>query len=499
MQDQLDDSLPSQTQLYALYISLCLSLKVSKPNQHILDLLEEDNYNRRRQLAGVERGFVPRMGDGTMGKSDVEKIVPLAQLKSIPNPERLGALGTRGAIALIRLLSECPLIEIVDLSNVPDLFASDPYKEAPSGNVVVSELVTLMQRHNNVRRINIKGHPIGTLAAASLLNGLEVNGAIVDFEYDANGVAPSVARQIALQLDANRNGANSSRPASRDPSALSATIQKIAFVDRKSSEQRLALRTLLDITFGPHTFADDSVLATASLVTLGEAALRSSKEHLYLINQGTIDLSFGPPSRVRLVRGDYFGEPVNDILHSSGLMSVGERGTAFMIPLSTISSIAKVWADRVSERLPFIKKAPLLQPLSMWVMCRLCHMAETHTYTLGDVVLNTTEVFSRDRGVMERKDRFLGGLFMIVSGALEVSLAVSNETPLPPVLTLGAFDLFGHDVILGKGFHVPRLYKCASSTLLVFRFDDGIVNRHILPLIRESLLADLSTFPSQRK
>ena len=464
---------PTQTQLFAFYMHQCTALNIAKPNQHVLDLLEEENYNRRRQVDHVLGR--PAFDNGALD-SEVVANVPLRQRRSIPDMFRVGHLGTRGMLAFVELLSECPCLEVFDVSEVPNIYVVDAYKNCVPGSLVVERIAKFIASHGSLTTVNIKGHAIGTIAASMLLEAIKDNGRITSLLYDTQGVAESVNREIARQLLVNVCGDNPSTAPRQEANVLSQAMRSVAFVDRKSSAERLSLRTLLNATFGAASLFGDEVLNTSSLITLGEAALRGSKDHLYLISHGAIELSFGPVT-VLLQRGDYFGEPVEDVLHSSGLMTVVDRGTAFAIPLSSIVPITNRWSQHVKRHLPIVRNVPLFQPLHMWVLCRLCHSLTEHTFAEGTSVSGQPDAAS------------LEGLCLVTKGSLR---AISDKLPSTEYATFGVLDLVGHDVLLGKGFHVQRTLMSADETTVI-RFDDGVVRRHVIPTLRESLMADIAS------
>lgn len=402
--------LPSQNQLFALFLHLCGRYHVKKPNKAILALLEEDEFSRtvRRHIEARELDLAVEDVPNEPGEDSEEAkerratVVPLSAMRTLPfrNGEAL-QFGTVGVLILLELLAECPLLEELDLSVFGDLFAVDPYKQCPSGNEVLRAVCNWAQRQPNLRVLNIQKQQIGTLPATWLLETVKKNPSVKSVLWEEEGVDIVVNKQLHVAVSANVQGKNKSLPPPF-PTSLSSSIQQLAEVDRKSGRQRQSLHLLLwerEAAFGSLSMEErELIVMKAKFLTLSECTamcrgLRGDEVHLFLIESGEALVQLGTQS-VTLRRGDYFGEPLEAVMFSAGTVTATQRGTAFAIPFSVCEKLFHAWERNVELFLDLLRKTVIFQPLPMWVLIRACHEATEVVHTAGSEVIARGDSFN---------------------------------------------------------------------------------------------------------
>eukprot|EP00758_Cryptobia_borreli_P004080 Tbor_TRINITY_DN416_c0_g1::TRINITY_DN416_c0_g1_i1::g.3218::m.3218 len=555
MEGAFDIWLPNQNQLYALYLSRCCDLHIRKPNKYIIQLLQEDAYSRKiriqrdastRQVPlkvfqeGIYedvKGDVPDCltednnklaasfddycVDGNLTHYDGScAVTPFSLLKSIPNFDRVGCLGTKGLLAFLSLVEESPLLEEIDFTGIPNFFQTDIYAkhevlQIPSGNDVMRELCRIAMNHPSLRLINFGSQPLGTECGILLLEAMRNNSNLTDISWNSDGIESSVNRELIKMMARNQSGPNRMPP--QLPTAHSPRIRLLNFIDRKTSEQRQQLSNLLAFAFsrrsssiqtpsmvadreGPQqgpafeflkiqhdnwlydTQNEHSLLLHATAMSLHEMVLkvprclRGDGEHLFVICDGVVEVLFSGTgsSRIELGRGDFFGEPLNSTLFGAGTMSVLERGTVFAIPLQLVKNATTRWASNVDQYYcDFMQKVPILQSLPTWTRVRMCEMATS-------LVFDNNEEKDEETIVVKANDAFAGlyivqeGSFTLVTGNKDQTLN-GRKAPSEVFSLLSMFDVFGFDAVFTANNHhrVTVVTGCRSSKSAMETSDGG--------------------------
>jgi hypothetical protein len=523
----MEAALPSQNELYALYIKTCCSLGIRKPNKHIVDLLAEDSYSRRRRL---EREATALQVHPSVLEADAEvedtAVQPVSTLEELPDMVRCGHLGAKGVIALLTsIVKECPLLQRLDLSALPNLFHADPYKQSPTGNQVIEVICNVAAAHPSLNTLHFGAHRLGTAAGQMLLEAVQRNPQLVTVTYSPDTMHPTVHTQLQQALSNNRKGANASGVVPPMPLGLSDAVKQVAFVDRKTSDQRqllsnlladlltsipsrgvasndgdelpVALRRSADLppTLPPATLA--RIVDESAPITLHEMipqinSLRGDGSNLFLVARGELTVVFGGPNRPLLLRkGDFFGEPLHSPLYAAGSMEVSERGLAFRIPLSLVEPLTTHWSQRVEDFMPLVRQVPLLQPLHAWSLTRICMCSATHRCTESSPPLFTCQ------------EEF-GGVYVVVGGT--VRLAIPADRPITPngdsdglpqegaLVAVGGWsatplDLFGFEAAFSTHRLSPvSATPCAEAVCLQVGLH--VSDSHVITPLRESLIVE---------
>lgn len=410
-------ALPSQNQLYALYVSRCGFHGVGKPNRRVLELLLEDSCSRDERLTKDAAALVVDHEDlGTMDEYTVspEPVVPLARKTSLvvrPGPgEDSVYVGARGMLPLLDVIATLPLLEELDLSTIGSWFASDFAQDAVTGNDVVARLCSVCRLLPSLRLVDITGQPVGSRAASDLVTLLAANRRITALRYTADAVDGRIVDAIRRQLE--NNGHQKDDDPLLLPESLPPSLLALPVLDRKLVRQQQLLRKLLqeDGCFSGLLSAEEidqlvlhaRTMSTTQVITRSPLGLRGDGEHLYLLGSGAIRAMVDLEGIV-LSRGDYFGDCYDaTITFPPCRLQEVERGTVFCLPLEHCEVFMRHWTVRVAEFFPRFQKLALLQPTDLWTRVRVSTCAVLQEYAPGAVVTpagdHTPELFVVERG-----------------------------------------------------------------------------------------------------
>lgn len=392
--------LPTQNELFAYFMLLCGHHRIKKPPKAIAALLEEDETSRSERLTReavalqiTSSQIVEAQQDTQQSVQRRSHVVPLSSRTTVPmlqvaksvnllppNDTKIH-LGNRGVVVWLMLVAQCPLLEELDLTVVTSLYAADAYRTSIGGNHVVDVLCEVAERHPSLRKVDIRGHPLGTASGIRLLSAAQSNRRLTAIEFDEAGIDRLVVRQIKSQVERNAAVAASLPPPTL-PTTLSPELESLQWIDRKTSRERQSLRNImLDV----HAFREctdeelDRIVDHAERTSLEQvvkdsAGLRGDRQHLFIIESGSLDVMISN-TPFPLARGDYFGYAYHNAMFSAGIITERERGNAFRVPLEVCDALVQRWERAVDQILPMLKESITLQSAHVWMLMRACHTA----------------------------------------------------------------------------------------------------------------------------
>ena len=432
----------NQNQLFARFIELCGKYHIKKPSRYLLNLLQEDDRSRKLRLLGeaaqlqLQYNELPEVESDTAASMAARaEIAPLAASSRLSFPANSEFLGARGVCVLLELIGELPALQYLDLSGVGNVYMADQFKQGPCGNDVMALLCQVATAHCSLREIDIQGHTIGTVAGVALLELVRANPRIESVLYVPEGVDVKVHEKIQLRLAANREH-SSSLPPITYPTCISEHMKRLAYVDRKTSQERLQLRQLvwdLPSFRGVSEQEIDLIVEHASVVSLQQAVkvsrgLRGDDENMFLIVSGEIQASIGS-DKVQLARGHYYGEVTESAVCSAGTVREVTRGVAYRLPMAVCTGLFALWESRVVAMYDKIYRTPCFQSLPLWCLYHACHDADLRRFPIGSEVISAGDGFA--------------GLFVVVSGTFSAAGRHGEVT-----FTKG--DVFGQEPLVGK-------------------------------------------------
>ena len=411
--------------------------------------------------------------------------IPLGQRTSLKLPCGQVHFGARNLIILFRLLTVCPLLQELDLSELSGMDDADPYKEAPSCNDVVAELSTLLTQHPSLRCVNLAHQPIATEACKRLVEAARTNKQLRSVVVDDNGVERGVLHELQRVLESNNK-----QPDALPTPNFSSTwefLNSLPDVDRKSAAELQQLRLVLweqDCCFGTLSGKElERAVLHAEPISLSQAVqhshgLRGDDQHLFVVVSGEIAAAVGVQV-VTLQRGDCFGERIESLLFTAGTVEVKQRGAAFRIPLSDCTDLLRTWESRAVQFAPLFRRAPFFQALPMWVVLRSCICSRDVSHAPGEAAVAPHKPFA--------------GLFVVMEGSYVVPPR-NAAMDLPNIIfTVG--DLFGEEPAVIPHRSSYSVAVCAGPNggkcVLI---PPSLCIRHILPVIKPSLQLQAKTY-----
>eukprot|EP00796_Vickermania_ingenoplastis_P006467 gene6467-4655_t len=372
---ELADYLADQNQLYAYYLSRCGTYHVHRPNRFVLELLEEDipAHYKRLKYESKQRQLPDWMAlEEIEGDTEEQKerricMIPLSKrrLFRITGTGTLGEeihLGARGMMAVLDLVAQLPLVEELDLSNLSSWYIDDafPFHCTFSGNDVIHKLCDVARVAPSLRRIDIRGQPIGTLAANEILELCRANPRINRVLFTREGVDYRLCAQLDKVLQ--QNDGKEIGPAAL-PECVPECITSLPRIDRKTLREQQILRAMLesDDHFTGLLTEDETqqlVLHTRTMSTAESGRIRA----------------FTDLVGFTLQRGDYFGEKYDEVLFSTCLFQEELRGVIYAIPLTYCRKIVDCWEDRLTDFYPLISKSPFFSTLGYLVPNKSVHL-----------------------------------------------------------------------------------------------------------------------------
>ncbi|AAZ12980.1 cyclic nucleotide-binding domain containing protein, putative [Trypanosoma equiperdum] len=457
---------PDQNQLYALYMHRCGAHGVGKPSREMLALLTEDDkaWQSRVTEEAHQRGVKVEdlqeiEGDTVERQRERESVTPLAFHRVfrltpfIANNERDGSaarihVGARGLLAILDVVRELPFLEVLDLSNLTSLFLADTYQyDGVKGNDVISALCSIAATHPSLRVIDVRGQPLGTLAAHHFLELLKENTRIQEVHYDTDAVACHLVAAINKQQEKN---AATPRQPPKLPQEPSDMIRRMPFLDRKTVKEQQLLRRLVESETGIGDVMSEEEVSTfvlyARTMSTTEVITRSrgllgDGIHLFLLKSGVIRAA-AEARGFEMRRGDFFGDTHGDILFSQNLLQEVERGVVYAIPIEHCGALRAVWARRVAAHYSTLKYNTLLQAVDVWTRLRTCCCSVSRVFEEGEEVIAKGDPFK--------------GLFLVVSGVFSV-IGCAGARVGGKEFTVG--DAFGEEPLLTRR-------ECSSVTIV---------------------------------
>nr|CCC91994.1 conserved hypothetical protein [Trypanosoma congolense IL3000] len=497
---------PDQNQLYALYLHRCGDRGVGKPNKEMLALLDEDDKawetritDEARQRGVTMEDLCEIEGDTAERQRERRAITPLAfrrvfKLTSCMERDHVdgaGAtarihVGARGLLAILDVVRELPFLEVLDISNLTSLFLADPYQdEGTRGNDVIVTMCAVAVKHPSLRVIDIRGQPLGALAAHHLLELLRANKRIQEVFYDDGAVPSHLVAAIRKQQEENASIPRKPPILLTEPSEA---IRQLPIVDRKTVQEQQFLRRIVEgeLGFGDLMTAEEisTFVLHARTMSTTEAVTRSKGlvgdgSHLFLVKSGVLRAAASARS-FELRCGDFFGDTYEDILFSQNLLQEVERGVVYAIPLECCQKVREAWAQRVAAHYATLKYNALLQAVDTWMRLRICCCSEPRD-------------FDEDETVISKGDTFKG-LFLVTSGIFAVLDATDSQSR---VREFTAGDVFGEEALLARR-------ECSSVTVVAVRDEEqgsssclvirGCGARVLVSLLRPVLLTFAATY-----
>lgn len=404
--------LPDQNKLYAYYLSRCGHYRVGRPHEAVLKLLTEDepSFTYRLEQEAAMRG-VAAVDLATMEDDEDPLQLPsraTARCLSRRRVFRLDAdsylvpiyIGPRGMMPLLDLIAELPLVEELDLSNIASWFDGDVHvamrQGEISGNAVVEHLCAILPRLVSLKALNIRGQPLGCMAAAKLVSAVAPLTRIVQIGIDSTDIDYHLLQMLRGILQQHKEVA-AALPLPVIPKQLPPYLSELPILDRKSIREQQQLRVLLekDSNFSPFLTEADlhaivlsarTMSTTEAIMKSGKAGLQGDGEHLFLLKSGELH-AFTDLKGIRLCRGDYYGDPCQDILFAPARLIEQQRGVVYAIPLCNCATLLKGWASRVKRSWDFLHRIPLLQPLGVWGQLRVCSCTQLKTFKPLEMVM----------------------------------------------------------------------------------------------------------------
>jgi hypothetical protein len=441
--------LPTQNELFAYFMLLCGHHRIKKPPRVIAALLDEDDSSRSDRLTREANDLRVTASQVVEAQQDTQasvqrrnSVVALSSRVSVPmlavaranqlvaqNEEKVH-IGNRGVIVWLMLIAQCPLLEELDLSMMTSLYAADAYRTNIGGNHVIEVLCEVVEQHPSIKKIDLRGHPLGTVPGRRILSAVQSNPRVIEVLLDEEGVDRLVVQQLESQLAKHRSAAHL-LPPPEIPSVLSSELESLQWVDRKTSRERQTLRNILsevkafqscseeDID----TFVNHAERASLEQVVKDSAGLRGDREHLFVLESGTIEVTISS-TPFALQRGDYFGYAYHTAMFSAGVIAERERGYAFRIPLVVCERLVQAWEASVEQYLPLIRESIVLQGAHVWMLMRACHtaaMVEGTSYPEAAPAASEAAPNQHDQvsSYTPRGKPFVG-LFVVIDGQYEV-------------------------------------------------------------------------------
>jgi hypothetical protein len=490
--------LPSQNQLYAVYMNACMHHRVRKPNAAILALLADPDAELAAPSPSSTAAASLRVadadgGDASPAKHDVaaaptaagpaaadaapaaDAFVPLAQRTALPLRAATVHYGNKALRVLLDLMAHLPLLECVDWTGCR-IFDQDCMKRGVPGNELLAGLCAWGGRQRALRSVDLGGNVVGTVGAHALTAMLRANGGVVALALDESAIDAVVLRNLRRALDDNRSGANTARP---PVYAMSAELRALDEVDRKTSTDHRMLHHLMwehtDVFAALGEAATNAFVFRAASCPTAEVTnacrgLRGDGSNFFVVDSGEVVATIGG-QQVALGRGDYFGEQLDSVMYVAGQLSVGQRGVVFRVPYAVARPLFTAWETAVTLHLPVLKNCPVLQGLPMWVLIRLCHGAAKTVVPAGELAVTKGDVFR--------------GLLVVVSGAFMVRDRAGRGIP-----DFTAGDVIGHEAAVARAGKSPVDIKAvvpgeADAVLLVV--GAKAATQFALPLLRTTL------------
>eukprot|EP00796_Vickermania_ingenoplastis_P000363 gene363-208_t len=455
---ELADYLADQNQLYAYYLSRCGTYHVHRPNRFVLELLEEDipAHYKRLKYESKQRQLPDWMAlEEIEGDTEEQKerricMIPLSKrrLFRITGTGTLGEeihLGARGMMAVLDLVAQLPLVEELDLSNLSSWYIDDAF---PFHSVRCGSCGAFL------RRIDIRGQPIGTLAANEILELCRANPRINRVLFTREGVDYRLCAQLDKVLQ--QNDGKEIGPAAL-PECVPECITSLPRIDRKTLREQQILRAMLesDDHFTGLLTEDETqqlvhtrTMSTAEVITrCNGRGLRGDGEHLFVLKSGRIR-AFTDLVGFTLQRGDYFGEKYDEVLFSTCLFQEELRGVIYAIPLTYCRKIVDCWEDRLTDFYPLISKSPFFQPLATWCRIRVCTCSVRHTFEPGAIVVPAAD-FTAAMWVVQ------DGVFYALAGSEEEIDRTGRFDPYP----FYSSEVFGGESLVARK-------KCSSVNII---------------------------------
>lgn len=434
---------PSNDSLFALLIHLCGQYGVGRAPASLLEWIPRDE-DEHRNPNHVRMGL-------------------LKDFQFSPNT----VLGNKGICIFIELVGECQLAESISFVGLPDMFQHDALKTTLSGNEVIETMVRVLRSHPSIRKLDLRGHSVGSFAAKLLQRLAEENTRIEEIMLDERNLVDEKTLSHISKCLAGRH----LHPI--QPAALRHTpserLMKLGQFDRKSAMQQNELYSLL--RENPYAFggsADEilDMVTRAAFVSLGECVrdsvgLRGDQTHLYLIASGELKATIGT-QECRLSRGDFFGDDSDLVPFAAGRIDVSARGYCFRIPLDSMKETIGRWGKNSEKMYPLLKSCPMLQALPIWVIMRLSHCATEERYSQGEAVVAKGDDYS--------------GLYFIVRGTC------GNIDDRRPLFSDG--DLFGEEPLLGRKDKASTSIAALSEDVETLKLDPGCCKRHVVEPMR---------------
>ncbi|RNF19845.1 putative protein kinase A regulatory subunit [Trypanosoma conorhini] len=481
---------PDQNQLHALYMFRCGELRVGKPNREMLVLLAEDDracLSRLRAEARARGVSIDELrtieDDAAESRQRREATVPLAMRRVLRLAPVVGAVdarvhvGARGALAIVDVARELPLLEVLDLSNLTALFLADPYQRGGvAGNDVVEAVCRMAATHPSLRVVDVRGQPVGTVAAHHFLELLRRNRRIHEVHFDRDAVDHRLVACIEREM---RHNAAVPRAPPVLPRAPPDSIKRLPIYDRKTVQEQQLLRRLVEAEAGLGDVMSSAEVSEAVLyartmstteVVTRSSGLRGDGVHLFLLKSGALRAKAGPRG-FALRRGDYFGETYDDVLFPQGLLEEAERGVVYCMPLEHCRPLCGAWAARVEAHYPLLRSSALLQALDVWTRLRLCCCATRRVFPRGEVVIAPGDPFK--------------GLFLVTSGVFGVR-GPAARAAVAQEFTVG--DVFGEEAFVARRqcssvAIVTGNAAETSSCLVVEGCAARVLRSHLLPVL----------------
>ncbi|CUG89107.1 Hypothetical protein, putative [Bodo saltans] len=445
--------LPTQNELFAYFMLLCGHHRIKKPPRVIAALLDEDETSRSDRLTREANDLRVTPSQVVEAQQDTQvsvqlrsSVVALSSRTVVPMIEVARAhqlvapseskvhIGNRGVVVWLMLIAQCPLLEEIDLSVVTSLYAADAYRTNVSGNHVIDVLCEVVEQHPSVSKIDLRGHPLGTVPGRRILTAIQNNRRIVNVSIDEEGVDRLVVQQLKTELGRNAASAHL-LPSPSIPSALSSELESLQWVDRKTSRERQTLRNVLSEVKAFQSCSDDDIdrlVSHAERISLEQvvkdsAGLRGDREHLFVLESGSIEVSISN-TPFSLARGDYFGYTYHTAMFSAGVIAEKERGYAFRIPLDVCAALVQVWESSVDRYLPLLRESIVLQGAHVWMLMRACHTATliegaASPQHADASAANDVKVLLQDLLSFTPRGKPFVGLFVVVDGQYEVIAA----------------------------------------------------------------------------
>ncbi|KAG5478605.1 hypothetical protein LSCM1_06008 [Leishmania martiniquensis] len=413
--------LPSQNQLYSYYVTRCGYHGVRKPHQAVLMLLSEDTTSHAERLAGeaAERGVtvadleqIEDGADAAVRARDRAAVVPLASKRTFRLPEPVGEavfspvyVGALGLLPILDLISELPLVETVDLSNVASWYDNDTFADSAKGSVcgndVVARLCAILPRLRYLRSLDLGIQPLGSIAAAYLLEAIRPLTSVEHVSLDTTNVDPYLIRAFQQVLEEHPQRARPRLPAAEAVAKsyeIPLHITSLPLLDRKTLREQQVLRALLgedtnftsvvtEVEMGDMVLTARVMSTTEVISRCGHGGIRGDGEHLFLLKSGRLRV-YADLKGFVVSHGDYFGDSYSGVLLPCARLVEEERGIVYAIPLHSCTTVLARWATRLAAAWSWLQQTPLIQPVGLWSRMRACTCSEFVTSRPTDTVID---------------------------------------------------------------------------------------------------------------